>query len=199
MRPLLSITFPQGFRISKNIGHPTSGSGGKKTVKRYLKSEHTDRHTRGRTFRLIESIGPEGRCFENLFPGLLEVVHGTTQPDGLSIIPWFNSSPKHYFPLCLSWPSNWSPLHLVVCPSNSNNPDLLRKYINFLEVFSQYCEKHRKIAKSCPEHITLMLRCQVVKLFLLKDVTLTTTVTTVTITTITISLFEFCHNLIFFL
>ena len=31
-RPL-SITFPQGFRISKNIGHPTSGSGGKKTVK----------------------------------------------------------------------------------------------------------------------------------------------------------------------
>ena len=46
--------------------------------------------------------------------------------------------------------------------------------------------KHRKIAKSCPEHITLMLRCQVVKLFLLKDVTLTTTVTTVTITTITI-------------
>ena len=29
---LLSITFPQGFRISKNIGHPTSGSGGKKTV-----------------------------------------------------------------------------------------------------------------------------------------------------------------------
>ena len=39
LRPLLSITFPQGFRISKDIGHPTSGSGGKKTVKRYLKSE----------------------------------------------------------------------------------------------------------------------------------------------------------------
>ena len=45
VRPLLSITFPQGFRISKNIGHPTSGSGGKKTVKRYLKSEHTDKQT----------------------------------------------------------------------------------------------------------------------------------------------------------
>ena len=29
MRPLLSITFPQGFWISKNIWHPTSGSGGK--------------------------------------------------------------------------------------------------------------------------------------------------------------------------
>ena len=71
MTPLLSITFPQGFRISKNIGHPTSGSGGKKTVKRYLKSEQTDRHTHTQTniiwtFRLIESSGPEGRCFENL-------------------------------------------------------------------------------------------------------------------------------------
>ena len=45
MRHLLSTTFPQGFRISKNIGHPTSGSGGKKTYKRYLKSEHTDKQT----------------------------------------------------------------------------------------------------------------------------------------------------------
>ena len=68
MRPFLSITFPQGFRISKNIDHPTSGYGGKKTVKRYLKSEQTNRHTNTQTdiwtFRLIESIGPEGRCFE---------------------------------------------------------------------------------------------------------------------------------------
>ena len=51
MRPLLSITFPQGFRISKNIGHPTSGSGGKKTVKRYLKSEQTHLQTDGSTDR----------------------------------------------------------------------------------------------------------------------------------------------------
>ena len=68
LRPLHSITFSQGFRISKNIGHPTSESGGKKTVKRYLKSEHTHRHTDGQTdrwtFRLIERTGPEGRCFE---------------------------------------------------------------------------------------------------------------------------------------
>ena len=72
MRPLLFITFPHGFRISKNFGHPTSGSGGKKTVKRYLKSEQTDRQTDRQThiwtYRLIESIDPEGRCFEN--PGL---------------------------------------------------------------------------------------------------------------------------------
>ena len=45
LRPLLSITFPQGFRISKNIGHLTLGSGGKKTFKRYLKSEHSDKQT----------------------------------------------------------------------------------------------------------------------------------------------------------
>ena len=51
LRPLLSITFPQGLRISKNIGHPTSGSGGEKTVKRYLKSEHTDGHTDGQPDR----------------------------------------------------------------------------------------------------------------------------------------------------
>ena len=32
-----------------NIGHPTSGSGGEKTVKQYLKSEHTDRQMDRRT------------------------------------------------------------------------------------------------------------------------------------------------------
>ena len=64
LRPLLSITFPHGFRISKNIGHLTSGSGGKKAFKRYLKSEHTHTHTDRQTDGLIESIGPEGRCFE---------------------------------------------------------------------------------------------------------------------------------------
>ena len=41
VRPLLSITFPQGFRISKNIGHPTSGSGGTKTVKKDGKPKKT--------------------------------------------------------------------------------------------------------------------------------------------------------------
>ena len=61
------LLFPQGLWISKNIGHPTSGSGGKNTFKLYLKSEHTHthKHTNIWTFRLIESIGPEGQCFEN--------------------------------------------------------------------------------------------------------------------------------------
>ena len=52
--------------FSPHIGPPILGSGGKKTFKRYLKSEHTDGHTGRRTNGLIESIGPEGRCFENL-------------------------------------------------------------------------------------------------------------------------------------
>ena len=44
--PLLSITFPQKFRISKNIGHPTSESGPKRPLNSTLKVERqTDRHT----------------------------------------------------------------------------------------------------------------------------------------------------------
>ena len=35
------LLFPQGFRISKNIGHPTLGSGGKKTVKKDQKPKKT--------------------------------------------------------------------------------------------------------------------------------------------------------------
>ena len=64
LRPLLSITFPQGFRISKNIGHPTSGRGGKKTLKRYLKSEHTDGQTHRRTNTQTDIL--TYRCFENI-------------------------------------------------------------------------------------------------------------------------------------
>ena len=125
LRPLLSITFPQGFWIFKIFGHPILGSGGKKTLKWYLKSEHflkirydfrtfssknaqiwdhffpllfpqgfwisevvghltsesggkkmfkrypknwaygqTNTQTHRRIFQIIESIGPEGRCFE---------------------------------------------------------------------------------------------------------------------------------------
>ena len=44
LRPLLSITFFQGFQISKKFGHWTSGSGGKKTGKQSEQSV-TDRQT----------------------------------------------------------------------------------------------------------------------------------------------------------
>ena len=63
LRPLLWITFPQGFRIFKNFGHQISGSGGKKTFQRYLKSEQTnrqpDRHTDIWTYRKLWKVTPE--------------------------------------------------------------------------------------------------------------------------------------------
>ena len=40
-----------GFRISNIFGHPISGSGGRKTFKQYLKSEHTDRQSHRQTDR----------------------------------------------------------------------------------------------------------------------------------------------------
>ena len=49
-RPLQNKNI-QGFQISKNIGYPTFGSGGKKTVKRYLKGEQADKQTNGQTDR----------------------------------------------------------------------------------------------------------------------------------------------------
>ena len=63
LRPLLSITFPQGFQISLNIGHLTSGSGGTKTFKRYLKVNrrtygHTDTQPDKLTYRKHRPRGP---------------------------------------------------------------------------------------------------------------------------------------------
>ena len=40
--------------------------GAKRLLNGISKSEQTDTQTHGRTFRLIESIGPEGRCFEKI-------------------------------------------------------------------------------------------------------------------------------------
>ena len=48
MRPLLSTTFPQGFRISKNIRHPTLGSGAKRRLNGTSKvNTQMDKHTHG--------------------------------------------------------------------------------------------------------------------------------------------------------
>ena len=51
IRNLLFLLLSQGFRIFKNFGHLTSGKGGKKTFKRYLKSEQTNTWTHGHTYR----------------------------------------------------------------------------------------------------------------------------------------------------
>ena len=80
LRPLLSITFPQGFRISKILDIRLWEVGTKKTAKGYIKSEQThrqtetqaDRHTHTHiwTNRPIKSIDPEGQWFEKVnFPG----------------------------------------------------------------------------------------------------------------------------------
>ena len=63
MRPLLSITFPQEFRISKNIGHPTSGSGAKRRLNGTSKVNihthgHTERQTDISTYRKHRPRGP---------------------------------------------------------------------------------------------------------------------------------------------
>ena len=101
LRSLLFITFPQGFRFSINIGHLTSGSGGKKTLKCYLKSEHTNRQTNTRThrrtFRLIESIGPEGQCFGKKID--LGTVGGVLKV--LLVLMLFAGHWCH--PLCVTW------------------------------------------------------------------------------------------------
>ena len=74
VRPFHSNIFPRGFQITKFFGHPTLGSGDKKTFKRYLKIQQTDKQTDKQTDMQtdtwtdnlhIESVGPEGRCFEN--------------------------------------------------------------------------------------------------------------------------------------
>ena len=45
LRPRLSIKFYPRIPNLQKFGHPTSGSGSKKTFKRYLKREQTHRHT----------------------------------------------------------------------------------------------------------------------------------------------------------
>ena len=61
-----SLFFNKEFQISKKFGHWTLRSGGTKTVKLSEKVWWTKKPTNMLTSRLIESIGPEGRCFENL-------------------------------------------------------------------------------------------------------------------------------------
>ena len=57
------LTFSQRFWNSKNVGHPTSGSGGKKKFKRYLKTKvntqtNTDKHMDKSTYRKHRPRGP---------------------------------------------------------------------------------------------------------------------------------------------
>ena len=49
------LLFPQGFRISKKLGHTTLGNGGKKTFKRYLKWKYWPR---GPMLWKLDGVGP---------------------------------------------------------------------------------------------------------------------------------------------
>ena len=58
---ILDHFFPQGFQISKNIGHPTLGSGCKNTVKWYLKKwtdTQTNTHMDISTYKKRRPRGP---------------------------------------------------------------------------------------------------------------------------------------------
>ena len=77
LRPLLSITFPKGSKSLKILDIRLREVGAKRPfndtskVNRHTDGQ-TDGHTDRRTNRLIESIGPEGRCFEKKFyPGVV--------------------------------------------------------------------------------------------------------------------------------
>ena len=62
-------------------------------------------------------------------------------------------------------------------------------------IYNKTLENIARMAKSCTKNL---ISCRGVKLFLLKDVTITTVATTtVAITTVTTSIFEFCKNLSF--
>ena len=57
--PFLSITFPQGFQKSRNFGHWTTGSGGKKTEWESVTNKQTNTHMDISTYR--KSFAPPPR------------------------------------------------------------------------------------------------------------------------------------------
>ena len=77
LRPLLSSTFPQGFRISKNFGHPTSGSGGKIGLEKdYMKrGHHTNIHTNIQTNTHRDSMKASAQRADALKMDQIELNH----------------------------------------------------------------------------------------------------------------------------
>ena len=58
------LLFPKDSESLKILDSRLREVGAKRPLNGTSKSEQTDRHTNTRTNRLIESIGPNGRCFE---------------------------------------------------------------------------------------------------------------------------------------
>ena len=61
-----------------------------------MTDKHRDTHTHTRTFQLIESIGPEGRCFENASDGADKQTdgHGNSMTE---LAQWGRFSENKYF------------------------------------------------------------------------------------------------------
>ena len=59
------LIFPKDSKSLKILDIRLWEVGAKRRLNGTSKSEHTDRQTHIWTNRLIESTGPEGRCFEN--------------------------------------------------------------------------------------------------------------------------------------
>ena len=65
------LIIPKDSKSQKMLDIPLWEVGAKKRLNGTSKvnsqtAKQTNRQTHGRTFLLIESIGPEGRCFENI-------------------------------------------------------------------------------------------------------------------------------------
>ena len=65
------LLFPKDSESLKILDIQLREVGAKRPLNGTSRSEHTDRHTDRRTFWLIESIGPEGRCFENHYSKII--------------------------------------------------------------------------------------------------------------------------------
>ena len=125
LRPLLSITFAQGFRISKKFGHWTLGSGGKRALKRSEQMKKnpsktftlsdffllhlftsfkrllspTSQNQMSKLFRYSESLSKSnGKKWSQIWKLLL--IKGVKSPRKKSFIWW----------ICICWPSSPSVL-----------------------------------------------------------------------------------------
>ena len=58
------LLFPKDSKSQKILDNRKWGQKDVQTVPQKWTHNQSDKQTHGRTFRLIESIGPEGRCFE---------------------------------------------------------------------------------------------------------------------------------------
>ena len=92
------LLFPKDSESLKILNIRLREVGAKRPLNSTSRSEHTHRQTHGRTNRLIESIGPEARCFENTF------VVGHSMRLNAEVAD--TASQKSFWPFCKFWCQN---------------------------------------------------------------------------------------------